>query len=68
MPHDVSHTEADDDRILYNLIVVRNQQTKDSEVKHLLTPFYVQLIMYRNGHYRAWVGLDSVSAVSLAQA
>lgn len=31
MPHDVSHTEADDDRILYNLIVVRNQQTKDSE-------------------------------------
>ena len=32
MPHDVSHTEADDDRILYNLIVVRNQQAKDSEV------------------------------------
>lgn len=32
MPHDVSHTEADDDRILYNLIVIRNQQTKDSEV------------------------------------
>ncbi|XP_053453363.1 melanoregulin isoform X2 [Nycticebus coucang] len=31
MPHDVSHTEADDDRILYNLIVVRNQQAKDSE-------------------------------------
>ncbi|EGV95622.1 Melanoregulin [Cricetulus griseus] len=31
MPHDVSHTEADDDRILYNLIVIRNQQTKDSE-------------------------------------
>ena len=36
MPHDASHTEADDDRILYNLIVVRNQQAKDSEVsKHL---------------------------------
>lgn len=32
MPHDVSHTEADDDRLLYNLIVVRNQQAKDSEV------------------------------------
>lgn len=32
VPHDVSHTEADDDRILYNLIVVRNQQAKDSEV------------------------------------
>lgn len=32
MPHDVSHTEADDDRILYNLIVIRNQQAKDSEV------------------------------------
>ncbi|XP_004427587.1 PREDICTED: melanoregulin [Ceratotherium simum simum] len=31
MPHDVSHTEADDDRVLYNLIVVRNQQAKDSE-------------------------------------
>ncbi|KAK2499427.1 hypothetical protein MC885_019379 [Smutsia gigantea] len=31
-PHDVSHTEADDDRILYNLIVIRNQQAKDSEV------------------------------------
>ncbi|XP_036175351.1 melanoregulin isoform X1 [Myotis myotis] len=31
MPHDVSHTEADDDRILYNLIVVRNQHAKDSE-------------------------------------
>ncbi|KAM5324409.1 melanoregulin [Glossophaga mutica] len=31
MPHDVSHTEADDDRILYNLIVVRNQQARDSE-------------------------------------
>lgn len=31
MPHDMSHTEADDDRILYNLIVVRNQQAKDSE-------------------------------------
>ena len=32
VPRDVSHTEADDDRILYNLIVVRNQQAKDSEV------------------------------------
>lgn len=32
LPHDVSHTEADDDRILYNLIVIRNQQAKDSEV------------------------------------
>ncbi|XP_061037423.1 melanoregulin-like [Eubalaena glacialis] len=31
VPRDVSHTEADDDRILYNLIVVRNQQAKDSE-------------------------------------
>ncbi|XP_020014159.2 melanoregulin isoform X1 [Castor canadensis] len=31
LPHDVSHTEADDDRILYNLIVIRNQQAKDSE-------------------------------------
>ncbi|CAO2631403.1 MREG [Lemmus lemmus] len=31
MPHDVSHTEADDDRILYNLIVIHNQQTKDAE-------------------------------------
>nr|XP_012640624.1 melanoregulin [Microcebus murinus] len=31
IPHDVSHTEADDDRILYNLIVIRNQQSKDSE-------------------------------------
>ncbi|XP_019493903.1 PREDICTED: melanoregulin [Hipposideros armiger] len=31
VPHDVSHTEADDDRILYNLIVIRNQQAKDSE-------------------------------------
>ncbi|XP_044086643.1 melanoregulin-like [Neovison vison] len=31
MPHDLSHTEADDDRILYNLIVVRKQQAKDSE-------------------------------------
>lgn len=31
MPHDVSHTEADDDRILYNLLVVRNQQATDSE-------------------------------------
>uniref|UniRef100_A0A8D0HIC2 Melanoregulin n=1 Tax=Sphenodon punctatus TaxID=8508 RepID=A0A8D0HIC2_SPHPU len=30
-PHDMSHTEADDDRILYNLIVVRNQLDKDSE-------------------------------------
>ena len=35
MPHDVSHTEADDDRILYNLIVVRNQQARDSEVSAL---------------------------------
>nr|XP_008508734.1 PREDICTED: melanoregulin-like [Equus przewalskii] len=32
-PRDVSHTEADDDRVLYNLIVVRNQQAKDSEGK-----------------------------------
>ncbi|XP_004483224.1 melanoregulin [Dasypus novemcinctus] len=31
VPHDMSHTEADDDRILYNLIIVRNQQAKDSE-------------------------------------
>ncbi|XP_028924049.1 melanoregulin [Ornithorhynchus anatinus] len=31
IPHDVSHTEADDDRILYNLIVIRNQQARDSE-------------------------------------
>ncbi|XP_054334245.1 melanoregulin [Pongo pygmaeus] len=31
MPHDVSHTEADDDRTLCNLIVIRNQQAKDSE-------------------------------------
>lgn len=31
VPHNVSHTEADDDRILYNLIVVHNQQAKDSE-------------------------------------
>ncbi|XP_004641845.1 melanoregulin, partial [Octodon degus] len=31
LPPDVSHTEADDDRILYNLIVVCNQQAKDSE-------------------------------------
>ncbi|XP_038605054.1 melanoregulin [Tachyglossus aculeatus] len=31
VPHDTSHTEADDDRILYNLIVVRNQQARDSE-------------------------------------
>ncbi|XP_067404797.1 melanoregulin [Emydura macquarii macquarii] len=30
-PHDMSHTEADDDRILYNLIVIRNQLEKDSE-------------------------------------
>lgn len=30
-PHDVSHTEVDDDRVLYNLIVIRNQQAKDSE-------------------------------------
>ncbi|KAM7154268.1 melanoregulin [Macrochelys suwanniensis] len=30
-PHDMSHTEADDDRILYKLIVVRNQLEKDSE-------------------------------------
>lgn len=61
MPHDVSHTEADDDRILYNLIVIRNQQTKDSEVKHLLTPYYEQLTMYRNGYYRAGGGVASVS-------
>ncbi|XP_042535108.1 melanoregulin [Dipodomys spectabilis] len=31
LPHDVSHTEADDDRMLYNLIVIRNQKAKDSE-------------------------------------
>ncbi|OWK53745.1 Melanoregulin [Lonchura striata] len=31
-PHDVTHTEADDDRVLYNMIVVRNQLDKDSEV------------------------------------
>ncbi|XP_067994117.1 melanoregulin [Melanerpes formicivorus] len=30
-PHDVTHTEADDDRVLYNMIVVRNQLDKDSE-------------------------------------
>ncbi|XP_033027037.1 LOW QUALITY PROTEIN: melanoregulin [Lacerta agilis] len=30
-PHDISHTEADDDRILYNLIVVRDKLDKDSE-------------------------------------
>ncbi|KAI5152693.1 melanoregulin [Manis pentadactyla] len=36
-PHDVSHTEADDDRTLYNLIVVRNQQAKDSEEWQKLT-------------------------------
>ncbi|NXA48484.1 MREG protein, partial [Nothocercus julius] len=30
-PHDVTHTEADDDRILYNMIVVRNQLDTDSE-------------------------------------
>ncbi|XP_060637430.2 melanoregulin [Anolis sagrei] len=30
-PHDVSHTEADDDRVLYNLIVVRDRLDKDSE-------------------------------------
>ncbi|XP_042302394.1 melanoregulin isoform X2 [Sceloporus undulatus] len=30
-PHDISHTEADDDRILYNLIVVRDRLEKDSE-------------------------------------
>ncbi|XP_054667724.1 melanoregulin-like [Grus americana] len=32
-PHDVTHTEADDDRVLYNMIVVRNQLDKDSEVR-----------------------------------
>ncbi|TKC47954.1 hypothetical protein EI555_005084, partial [Monodon monoceros] len=37
VPHDVSHTEADDDRILYNLIVVRNQQAKDSEEDELIS-------------------------------
>ncbi|XP_074857385.1 melanoregulin [Carettochelys insculpta] len=31
IPHDMSHTEADDDRLLHNLIVVRNQLEKDSE-------------------------------------
>lgn len=31
-PHDISHTEADDDRILYNLIVIRERLDKDSEV------------------------------------
>uniref|UniRef100_A0A8C4PDC8 Melanoregulin n=1 Tax=Dromaius novaehollandiae TaxID=8790 RepID=A0A8C4PDC8_DRONO len=30
-PHDVTHTEADDDRVLYNMIVVRNQLDTDSE-------------------------------------
>ncbi|XP_072730165.1 melanoregulin [Ciconia boyciana] len=30
-PHDMTHTEADDDRVLYNMIVVRNQLDKDSE-------------------------------------
>ncbi|KYO33498.1 melanoregulin [Alligator mississippiensis] len=30
-PHDLTHTEADDDRILYNMIVVRNRLDKDSE-------------------------------------
>ncbi|XP_065494082.1 melanoregulin isoform X2 [Caloenas nicobarica] len=32
-PHDVTHTEADDDRVLYNMIVVRNQLDKDSETR-----------------------------------
>uniref|UniRef100_A0A8B9EJ75 Melanoregulin n=1 Tax=Anser cygnoides TaxID=8845 RepID=A0A8B9EJ75_ANSCY len=30
-PHDVTHTEADDDRVLYNMIVGRSQLDKDSE-------------------------------------
>uniref|UniRef100_A0A8B9QCW8 Melanoregulin n=1 Tax=Apteryx owenii TaxID=8824 RepID=A0A8B9QCW8_APTOW len=30
-PHDMTHTEADDDRVLYNMIVVRNQLDTDSE-------------------------------------
>uniref|UniRef100_H3AKI5 Melanoregulin n=1 Tax=Latimeria chalumnae TaxID=7897 RepID=H3AKI5_LATCH len=30
-PHDSSHTEADDDRELYNLIVTRDQLDQDSE-------------------------------------
>lgn len=29
----MTHTEADDDRVLYNMIVVRNQLDKDSEVR-----------------------------------
>lgn len=32
-PHDVTHTEADDDRVLYNMIVGRSQLDKDSEVR-----------------------------------
>ncbi|KAH0621717.1 hypothetical protein JD844_023319 [Phrynosoma platyrhinos] len=36
-PHDISHTEADDDRILYNLIVVRDRLEKDSEVRPAYT-------------------------------
>lgn len=37
-PHDISHTEADDDRILYNLIVVRDKLDKDSEVRAGVDP------------------------------
>lgn len=49
MPHDASHTEADDDRILYNLIVIRNQQAKDSEVsKPLLRSCCVPMTMANN--------------------
>lgn len=41
-PHDISHTEADDDRILYNLIVVRERLDKDSEVT-LVYRYYIHV-------------------------
>nr|XP_035951672.1 melanoregulin-like [Halichoerus grypus] len=54
MPHDVSHREADDDRILYNLIVVRNQQAKDSEEWQKLIYDIYTLRQIRRGVRNRW--------------
>uniref|UniRef100_A0A8D1GZU7 Melanoregulin n=1 Tax=Sus scrofa TaxID=9823 RepID=A0A8D1GZU7_PIG len=57
MPHDVSHTEADDDRILYNLIVIRNQQAKDSEEWQKLNYDIYSLRQIRREVRNRWKGI-----------
>ncbi|XP_066494209.1 melanoregulin [Tiliqua scincoides] len=56
-PHDISHTEADDDRILYNLIVVRERLDKDSEEWQRLNYDIYSLRQMRREVRNRWKGI-----------